>query len=141
MKKFIRLILLLCTFSFAFGCSNNSHPMTLYIKNNSDFNVYSIELTWYQNGSNLRTSGGMKADGAAFEKGESVPFYFDRTDFVPGKKTTFEIAVFVDPNLKNKIVISPPIPLYFTNNKQYYLAIRGNRANHFTLHFEGKPSE
>ncbi|WAA12689.1 hypothetical protein [Fervidibacillus halotolerans] len=138
MKKIFRMLLLMSLISFTLGCSNmyNKPPMALYIKNNSAFDFYSVELTWHKSRNDIRTQVVVNADGTAMKKGELIPFYFNSSDFVSGQKTTFEIAVFVDPSQRNKITIDPPISLYYTNDEKYYLSISGNTIDHLVIQLD-----
>lgn len=109
---------------FLSACSDkplevNENNMILSIKNNANFDLYSIEI------STDETTGGISnADGSKIQKGDTLSTeYIDQEDFVLEGKKTFEF-VLVDKE-ENKIPLNK-ITLELKTNTVYFFEVTGD---------------
>lgn len=140
MKKMIILPITLLVVIFLTACNNsvdantsNKDQIIINVKNNTNFEIYSLELSWYQNGNLKGTQGTMNANDSEIGKGESFVFELIESDLNINEKALFEVAVLDDKDSINKITINNKVPFQLAKNTEYNFEIRGDTKNNLTL--------
>jgi len=113
--------------------TNNKDQIIINVKNNTNFEIYALELSWYQNGNLKGTQGTMNADGSKIGKGENFVFELIESDLNINEKTLFEVAVLDDQDSMNKITINNKVPLQLAKNTEYNLELKGDKQDNLTV--------
>lgn len=104
----------------------NENNMILSIKNNANFDFYSIEIS-----TDKATGGISNADGSKIQKGDILrKEYIDQEDFELEGEKTFEFQL-IDKE-ENKIPFKK-ITLELTTNKEYFFEITGDSMREAVL--------
>ena len=135
MKKVLSLsmtVLLLIILS-ACGASEasiepNNENMIINIKNNTNFDVYGMEVSIL---GHSQTS--VNADGSEVKKGESLMFEFLEEDFKLNGEATMEVSILKNNNNDDVIPIDKKNKLELGNNKELFFEITGNSINEVDL--------
>lgn len=113
--------------------TNNQNEIIINVKNNTDFEMYALELMGYQ-GSIRRGETGMYADESKIGKGENFSFSFYEHDFILTDEVSFEVTIIEDEYGMNKMTTHNKVPLQLASNTEYNLVIKGDSKDNFTLH-------
>ncbi|MBA4535565.1 hypothetical protein H1Z61_00075 [Bacillus aquiflavi] len=131
MKRLLLLSISILIVIFLSACTGNplqpnENNMILSIKNNANFDFYSIEI------STDNTVGGISnADGSKIQKGETLrKEYIDQKDFDLEGEATFEFVLIGEE--ENRIPLKK-ITLELTTNKEYFFEIIGDSIREANL--------
>ncbi|RHW43333.1 hypothetical protein D1B31_01295 [Neobacillus notoginsengisoli] len=140
MKKIILLPITLLILIFLSACYNsgnantsNKDEIVINVKNNTNFEMYIIELSWYQNGELKGTQGNMNADGSKVKKGESFVFGLIDSDLNLKEKALFKVAVLYDKNSNEKINITNKVPFELVKGAEYQFELSGSTKDNLKL--------
>ncbi|QDP39362.1 hypothetical protein [Radiobacillus deserti] len=127
MKKLLTLPVTIFLLILLSACSNyqgdpiepSENNMIINIKNNANFDFYSIEI------STDKTTGGIsRADGSEIQKGETLrKEYIVGEDFDLEGETTFKFVLIGE---KEQRIPLKEVTLELTTNKEYYFEITGD---------------
>ena len=95
----IALVVLLsaCAGTSGVPIEPNEENMIIHIKNNTNFDIYGVEVSILDH-----SPTSVNADGSKIEKGESHIFEFSRRDFELDGEATVEVSILKKYNIKNQ---------------------------------------
>lgn len=108
---------------FVTACTNQQlqdqgeNNISINVINDTDFNIYALELTWSQNGFFKGTQGVMFADGSRVKKGESLSFELLETEVNTADEV--ELIVALLGKQQQQLGSSLPVILKIENNMSY----------------------
>ncbi|SET98151.1 hypothetical protein SAMN05421676_11316 [Salinibacillus kushneri] len=126
------ILLSACSDNASDAMKSNKDNMIINIKNNANFDFYSIGFKTYKNGE-LKTSGGVSyADGSKIQKGESLrKEYIDQKDLKLEGEASFEV-VLLGKDQTNQVPLNT-VTLELTTNKEYFFEITGESSEQAEL--------
>lgn len=133
-KRAILLSIFILIFVFLSACSNNTgaliepneNNIVLTLKNNANFDFYSIEIN------TDKTIGGIsRADGSKIQKGATLrKEYIVGEDFDLEGETTFKLVLIGE---NEQRIPLKEVTLELTTNKEYIFEITGDSINKASL--------
>ncbi|MFS0638212.1 hypothetical protein AB1K84_20095 [Mesobacillus foraminis] len=137
MKKLMILALLILLLFVVSACVDSNETkgsdkkdIIIDIKNNADFDIYSIEIGVYKNEEITATQGSMNADGSKIKKGESLRFDLSKKDFKYGVEANFKVVI---EKINNNRTKDMSFKLDITQQKEYSLEIIGDSITNSDL--------
>ncbi|WP_299095682.1 hypothetical protein [uncultured Metabacillus sp.] len=130
MKRLMILAITMLLLFFVSACGNsektigsNKGDIIVDIKNNADFDIYSIEIGVYKNEELKATQGSMNADGSKLKKGESLRFELTGNDFNLDGEINLEVVI---EKINNERPKEMSFKLENAQQKEYFLEIVGD---------------
>lgn len=130
---FIFAVFLCACNNGAEGNKSDYDEIIVNVKNSTNFDIYYLEISWYQNGKLKGTQGTMNADGSKIGRGENFVFQLAESDLEMDEKTVFEFAVKEEEDSKDIVMINNKIQLQLEKNGEYNLEIKGENKESLTV--------
>ncbi|TFE02332.1 hypothetical protein [Jeotgalibacillus salarius] len=116
---------------FSSGMEGGSNGVYVHIKNNTDFNLYGLEL-------NMETSSHMviNANGTEVEKGESMVIELLKGDMSASSSEQFELFIITNENGDKRLPVEHSYTIDFNPGQSWYFELKGNDVKDLALYKE-----
>ncbi|MGD6831051.1 hypothetical protein ACQCT5_02735 [Sutcliffiella halmapala] len=130
MKKLMLTVILVLSLT-ACSCSTEviqprEDTVVVDVLNNADYDIYVLELSWYNKEELKGSQGTMKAeDGLKLKKGELLQFELTEADLSLEGEVLFELTLIDVKDERKRVTIGEKFPLNLEKGKVYSLEISG----------------
>lgn len=138
MKKLMLMVFLVNSLVACSSSTDGIRPkedtVVVDVKNNADYDIYMLELSWYHTEELKGSQGTMKAeDGPKLKKGESLQFELTEEDLALDGEVLFELALIDVKDDRKRVTIGEKFPLNLEKGKLYSLEISGDGQSNLEL--------
>lgn len=132
-----KMLCVLCAVIFLSACScssgaeTESNGMKLHFENQTDIEVYGIELHLGDTSSTV-----VNADGSAIAKGDNLVIEVLREDFTSAGHTSFDLYLLGDQNGKNRMPVDQSMSIDFIPGEEWHFKVTGGKEGSAALHMQ-----
>ncbi|MUK89608.1 hypothetical protein GMD78_14665 [Ornithinibacillus sp. L9] len=107
--------------------------VTIEVINDTEIDIYGLELEIYQSEVLKVTQGASNADGSTVEKGESIAFEFLETDFHLVGEIDVEVVIVEPIEMGGERIPIDKFTLNLSNEREYLFEINGESASNLDV--------